>query len=213
MLAGQWFARAVSERDAHNRFLRLAEQLAGSAIYSPLCPKILEAAKDEKRHIELCMEQARRFGSGELPVYTGFTPFFTEEICELVTLFCVMETINAALLVSLRESLDDPVLRDCCHSILVDEVQHARIGWAALSLSDEKDRKLVWQALPAIFRAAGLHKIDRDDSIPLNDPEWGVFPREKRVEIFHQTMNAVILPGFMQFGWVQSSSLEDLLKA
>ena len=78
-----------------------------------------------------------------LPEYSGFTPYFHSDLCELVTLFCVMETINAALLLSLKENLIDVALRETCHEILRDEVQHARIGWAALSLSTPEEKNVV----------------------------------------------------------------------
>jgi hypothetical protein len=211
LLAAQWYARALSERDAHHRFLHLADRIDGTESFSALSERIREAANDELRHIDICMIQARRFGSEELLPYKGFQPFFAEEVCELVTLFCVMETINAALLVSLRDALQDQDLRNSCQSILIDEVQHARIGWAALSLSTEQERARVWEQLPRIFRAAGLHKIDREDSVVLNEPEWGILDRQNRVGIFQETMDSVILPGFTQFGWSQPMSLQEIL--
>ncbi|MEC7984814.1 MAG: ferritin-like domain-containing protein [Myxococcota bacterium] len=200
-LASQWFARALSERDAHHRFSSLAHALKSHPRLAVLCSELEGAAADEKRHIGLCMKQVQRFGGPALRDYKGFTPYFHSVLCELVTLFCVMETINAALLLSLKECLSDNSLRETCHEILRDEVQHARIGWAALSLSTSEERDVVWNHLPQIFQAAGVDKVDKDDAnFDHTAAEWGLFDRAQRVAILTQTMNEVIFPGFWQMG-------------
>ena len=213
LLSSQWLARALSERDAHHRFRWLAQVIETTEPYFGLVDEIRSASADEGQHLDLCWQQAKRFGAETLPEYKGFQPFFAGDIlCELVTLFCVMETINAALLVASRDSLQDPTLRDICHQILKDEVQHARIGWAALSIAREEERAIVWTKIPQILKAAGVHKIDKEDSIPLHEPKWGIFDRATRVAIFEQTMDSVIIPGFIQLGFQPSMSWQSMIK-
>ena len=210
LLSAQWMARALSERDAYHRFSALALLIKEHPQFSVLTPAIDQAAIDEERHIGLCMHQVRRFGVAQLPPYRGFKRYFDSLLCELVTLFCVMETINAALLVSLKENLEDTSLRAVCHEILRDEVQHARIGWAALSLSLPEERHLVWSNLTKMFLAAGIHKVDREDVYVQRDVSWGIFDREHRVSLLETTMKSVIFPGFWQMGLSQDISWEKM---
>ncbi len=173
LLASQWFQRAKSERDAHHRFLQLCEEVAAHPTLNVLHQQLERAAEDEFRHISLCTKQVVRFGGMDLAEYAGFQSFFSDDLLsELVVLFCVMETINAALLVASKEHIVDPDLRTTCHEILKDEVQHARIGWAALSLATAEEREQVWKHLHTIFRCAGIHVLLREN--PSNKPVTSV---------------------------------------
>ena len=217
LLASQWFQRAKSERDAHHRFLQLSRDIQQHPTLSVLQEQLQNAAADEFRHIGLCTAQVRRFGGKELHLYGGFQPFFPHHpLRELVVLFCIMETINAALLVEAKEHIADSVLRSTCHDILKDEVQHARIGWAALSLSSEEEREEVWNHLLPIFRCAGIHAVLQESSFERHIPEWGIFGGKSRLHMLDQTMETVIFPGFWSLGLNRQVSWpfmkEDLIR-
>ena len=215
ILASQWFQRAKSERDAHHRFLQLSRDIQKHPTLFVLQEQLQQAAADEFRHIGLCAAQVHRFGGKELHSYAGFQPFFPEHpLRELVVLFCIMETINAALLVEAKEHIADSVLRSTCHDILKDEVQHARIGWAALSLSSEEEREDVWKHLLSIFRCAGIQIVLQETSMEQHLPDWGVFGRASRLRMLDQTMETVIFPGFWSLGLntqVSWSSMKERL--
>ena len=201
ILASQWFQRAKSERDAHHRFLQIGREIQKHPTLSVLQEQLQQAAADELRHIDLCTAQVHRFGGKKLDSYPGFQPFFPQQpLRELVVLFCVMETINAAMLVEAKEYLTDSDLRSTCHDILKDEVQHARIGWAALSLSSKEEREDVWTNLLSIFRCARIDVVLQKTSIEKHSPEWGLFGRDLRLRILDQTMETVIFPGFWSLG-------------
>ena len=201
LLASQWFQRAKSERDAHHRFLQLSRDIQNHPTLYVLQEQLKVAAADEFRHIGLCTTQVQRFGGQNMGSYGGFQPFFPHHpLQEMVVLFCIMETINAALLVASKEHITDSVLRATCHEILKDEVQHARIGWAALSLSSAQEREAVWNELVPIFRCAGIDSVLQGSYFERHLPEWGVFGREARIRMLEQTMETVILPGFWSLG-------------
>jgi hypothetical protein len=111
-----------------------------------------------------------------------------------------METINAAILVEVKEIVQDTALRATFYEILKDEVQHARIGWAALSLVEETERKRVWNQLPQIFHCAGIHAVMKEKEKEIHRPEWGIFGGSHRLSLFEETMNKIIFPGFWSLG-------------
>ena len=212
ILHAQWLNRAVSERDAHHRFLQLAHRIDGHSRYAALQPHLQQAAEDEYRHIDLCLKQAKRFGPSRLPPYSGCQPLFPDHLLqEFVLLFCILETINAGLLVKLKEHLEDERLRDTCHDILRDEVQHARIGWAALSLASEEELSTLWSNLDRVLKTAKLGSINRENTLSTTNSKWGIFNRQQRMSILEQTMDTVIMPGFAQFGLSSISAWKSLL--
>ena len=58
LLSAQWFARALSERDAHHRFSALANRLEQHSQLCVLYDSLQQAAVDERRHFR-AFEAAR----------------------------------------------------------------------------------------------------------------------------------------------------------
>jgi hypothetical protein len=133
-----WAHRAFSETCAERHYLRLARQCSERELTSHWARHLCEAAKDEARHAELCLDRARLFGlsavldeAAETP--SPFAPGTVRGVVfEIVSTFCVGETLNAALLQRELEEAEPADLRRLTHELLKDELRHAKLGWSCL---------------------------------------------------------------------------------
>lgn len=206
LAAAAWAFRWTVELEAEVRFDRLASRLElmpGSASLAPLARR---AARDERRHAGHCAQLAAVYGSavaGEVApppevAPAGLEP--EEAACyELVAACCVAETGSVAVLTSLLTSAREPRLRAVLHELAVDEVDHARLGWAALALAHRRGSTgFLGLLLPAMLKGS----VDDDFFLPADpareDPrllEFGVLPHSARRALFVETLDCVIFPG------------------
>jgi len=205
LAASAWAFRWKVELEAEVRFARLADRLESQAA-APLAPLARRAALDERRHAERCAELAAAWGTAVSgPVApppevapAGLEP--EEATCyELVAACCVAETGSVAVLTSLLRSARDSRLRAVLHELAVDEVDHARLGWAALATAHRRgSTAFLGPLLPAMLEGS----VDDDFFLPADpareDPrllEAGVQPHTARRHLFVETLNGVIFPG------------------
>src|SRR5262245_22679124 len=140
LAASVWRARHRFELDAAARFERLAHEMTELDARPEVIAMARQAAEDEVRHAELCGELVAHFGgptpSRALSTAPQISPPELDArgrlLYEVVALACVTETLSTALLGALVDQASDPVVRKAMHSILCDEVQHSRLGWAHL---------------------------------------------------------------------------------
>jgi hypothetical protein len=206
LAASAWAFRWKVELEAEVRFARLADRLESMAAGAALVPLARRAAIDEHRHAERCAELAAAYGSavsGEVAPPPEVAPSGLEPedaLCyELVAACCVAETGSVAVLTSLLPSAREPRLRAVLHELAVDEVEHARLGWAALATARRRgSTAFLAPLLPAMLQGS----VDDDFFLPADpareDPrllEFGVQPHTARRRLFVETLDEVIFPG------------------
>ena len=209
-----WTYRLESELDAADHFRALAPTLRALGASPSLVEMANEAASDELRHASLCRELIVHFG-GALPtekprVRAGrIAPAGLEGgervLYEIVALSCITETLSTALLGELVARALDPVCKQAMHSVLRDEVNHSRLGWAFLAEERGRGaRDCVGQHVPEMLEAAlGPHFFSFADAPNAQQKELatlGALERPERQRIVRETLESVIVPGLERFG-------------
>ena len=210
---GVWSYRLESELDAAERFRSLAPTLQALGSSPSLVDMAHEAASDELRHASLCRELIVHFG-GTLPtekprVPAGrIAPAGLEDreraLYEIVALSCITETLSTALLGELVARAGDPVCKQAMHSILRDEVNHSRLGWALLAEEHARGaRDCVGRHVPEMLEAAlGPHffAFAAPDAQQTELAAIDSLERPERQRIVRETLEGVVLPGLERFG-------------
>ena len=182
-----------------------------------------DAAADEKRHAQLCLELVLYFG-GECPRESdgelrnicppGLSPI-QELSYELVAMSCVTESLSCAILGALLESARDQKVKATVQSILRDEVSHSRLGWAYLAnVSPDQDLSFLSRYLPSILSGTVTEEIFQSaDSNPIEEQMLGLgaLQRSHRLKLFTTCMNELVFPGLERFG-ISAQSGRDWLK-
>jgi hypothetical protein len=209
-VASTWDYRARSEVEAAARFARLTGELATDGAPGSVVSGVCEAAADERRHAELCAElcrahggepnleerEASRIGRAELSLRERL-------LWEMVSVCCVGETMNAALLGVSLEGATDPAVRRTLHALLTDEVRHARLGWAYLaSARSENTGSFVAEILPLVLEASVEPELFSAQTVTLSDAlrERGELSMERRRRLFVETLDTVVFPGLSSLG-------------
>lgn len=225
LVAGVWAFRARSEREAAARFERLGRQLEAEDAAAVVVAMAQRAADDERRHVEICAELAARYGHpggaveevavGEIgPRGVGAR----ERLLYEVVAFCaVTESINAALMTVSLAQATEPSVRAAVREILRDEVTHARLGWAHLSAERARGGGAgLAEGLPAMLAGTVREELFAPTDGEAVDPRLaghGELPRALRVEVFVQTLEAVVFPGLEAHGVDASAGRAWLARA
>jgi rubrerythrin len=209
-VAAVWAFRAAVERDAEDRFARLAREIAAFDADSPVVEMMERAARDEHRHAAFCAELASEYGAGleaRSSVARRIAPASFEPreavLYEVVAACCVTETESVASVASLLDEELEPRVRDVVREIARDEVVHSQMGWAHLAReSGARSPSFLSPFVPAMLAGAvderifsGAEDCDAKDLV-----RHGVLPSARKREIFVHTLEEVVFPGLARFG-------------
>jgi hypothetical protein len=212
LAARVWGFRLGSELDAAQRFGALAPRLRAAGASEAIVGMAEEAALDEQRHAELCRQLVCHFGGApppepKLALHWKAPPALEgrERLrYEIVALCCVTETLSTALLGELVARATDAVCRQAMHSILRDEVNHSRLGWAFLAEDARVARDCVGPHLPAMLEATlgdELFKQAEESDPRLAElAGLGSLERRDRLQVVHEVLERVIFPGLELYG-------------
>jgi hypothetical protein len=209
-LAGMWAFRARGEHATAAQYADLAGRLQAAGADAGISGRVAAAAADETRHRELCAGMAAKLRHPPLGFADGrpvrIAPHGLPEAgriaYEMVALFCVTESINATLLLRSWQRATDEAARAALHSLLADEVEHSRIGWAYLS-SEPGWRAELAAGLPIMLGAA-IHDGGGDGpflAARTRAPEspalaaHGLLGQDGLRGVFLEALNDVVLPG------------------
>ncbi len=226
VIARVWASRARSEHSAVGAFSQLAYEAARLNAPSPILEMLTRAAHDEVRHATLCDDYAAtlvgpeyqplpRMGVPHGPTF-GLEPSRERTLLRIVALSCFNETITSAYFTQmLKGPLHAPV-RTLVSSLLEDEMDHARVGWAyakvaidagwgesALTLAMDKLVASCMQPLVVARRFGRSHEAMR---------AFGYFAPGEDFAIAVDTLRSVVLPGFKTLG-IDSKIGQDTLEA
>jgi len=208
-----WNQRRITELEAAERFAILAVELASQGASEPIVAMTREASGDERRHAELCLELADHFGAANRMtpsiIVRRVSPADLEErerlLYEVVALSCVTETLSTALLGALVEQARDDFAKQTMRSILRDEVQHSKLGWAFLAEEHARGaRDCVGRYLPRMLEAT-LGEEPFSENVPATPEEEllaGLGSLQRRVSgrVAREALELVIFPGLERFG-------------
>lgn len=213
LAARVWSYRLESELEAAQRFRALAPVLQKFGSSRAIIDMSGEAANDELRHASLCGELVRHFGGTVAesppvpirPVAPTHLAGSERVLYEIVALSCVTETLSTALLGELVAQARDSACKQAMHSILRDEVNHSRLGWAFLAEQHAAGaRDCVGPYLPRLLDATlgdgFLQAVEQRD--PQRDALAGLgsLQLNERQRIVRETLAEVVFPGLDRFG-------------
>lgn len=170
----------------------------------------LKSSDDELRHAVRCQEILAHHEGHDYPALVPdfkiqFGPkYLTNKqrvLYMALGVCCITETLSTALLIEMHERAFSGIIRNTIHEILVDEVDHARIGWAELSRQARvSDISWLKEYLPTLVEEAFTSDIapmlKQNDDLSI----WGILSPKDARPIMESTLEKVIYPGLKQFG-------------
>lgn len=219
VLAGVWQERGLSELKVAGGFSAITSELIEHGTADVVLKLVSRAVRDEVRHAEIAVDLASRYRDSEV-LWPRAEPFPVPRLDPapprlraallVVTMCCFNETVACAILEAQLEVATSPLARAALQSVLVDEIDHARAGWAHLATpyvtASMKDEIARW--LPRILRARLAELVDHDTPFPGEDlPGHGVLSRATRKKIVANVIEDVMCPGFQQAGIDPSAAL------
>jgi hypothetical protein len=214
VVGASWRERMRQEHLAVGAFALLARELAEEGCSSVVLSLVTRAASDEVRHAEIC----RRFAlalMGEAEVPAGFrglpkVPMHEgatgaeRALYHVVEMCCLSETLTGVYFTEMIARTTDPIAREAVESLLEDEVDHGRVGWAYLA-ERARQRRLggLAKVLPAMLERtfggvfAAAKRAPPDDAALERCAYLG---RRAGAEVCARALRDVILPGFEETG-------------
>ena len=170
------------------------------------------AIDDETRHIKLCDTLARAYGWSQPPSpptpHHPIGPAGVSQgdrlLYEMVAFCCITETLNASMLLTIHRRVIATDIKDAIHTILKDEINHSKVGWAYLEYrrsQGDGDALSAW--LPRMFKGAGVDEVHTPDSGGRDSDrmaDYGELSFAMRVQIFAAAVRDVIFPGLERHG-------------
>ncbi len=211
-LAAIWQKRGGLELRVAAGFSALGVELFEHGASQGVYEILGQAVRDEIHHAEISVEMAARYRGDAVvwpePEPLHIPPFAPTTGAMHATLYviamcCINETVACGVLEAALGQAKSPLVRAALGTILADEIDHARAGWAHLVspyVTAEMKR-----ALPKwIHRlhAAKLRELVEDDA-PLPGESFadhGMLSRERSRAVVHATLVDVSFPGFRRAG-------------
>ena len=200
-----WAFRARVEREATERFARLAREIEAFDPQSPVPALMRAASEDEKRHAVLCAELAGEQRSPALSEEVNAVHRIAPAslgprqaaLYETVAACCITETESVATVTTLLAEDADPQVRATLHEIARDEVGHSRMGWAHLAREAAAiDVSFLSRWIPSMLAGSIGPDAPADEDLL----RYGVLAPPRKRELFTQTLLDVVFPGLDQFG-------------
>ena len=217
-----WLERMKQEHLAVGAFSLLAQELAQDGCDETVLSLVTRAANDEVRHTEVCRRMAvallgkdavpaRVRGLPKVPVHAGASPE-VRVLLHLVEMCCLSETLTGVYFTEMLARARQPAARAVLESLLQDEIDHGRVGWAYLAwrARDERLQGLT-EALPAMLdRTVGraLRSAERSPEDDGRMESYGWLARTAAMAALRRALRDVIVPGFETLGVDLSASRE-----
>jgi len=211
-LAGIWQHRAFLELRVASTFASLQVELLEHGASQTVYEIVSQAVRDEVFHAQLSAELAAKY-RGDAPVWPdpgpNHIPTFRQSkgalhaTLYILTECCINETVACALLEPSIAQCESPLAKAALSTVLVDEIEHARVGWAHLAspwVTAEIRREL--PSFLQWLHSSNHHDLLGDDApLPREKyPTHGMLSRRQARDIVHATLVDVILPGYRAAG-------------
>jgi hypothetical protein len=210
-LSALWQRRAEGELRTSTVFAELYRFLVDDRACSAVLTTAAAAVGDELRHAETAALVAARYGgrAPQLPNVEAIpSPSFGPFAAHGATLFavlqsCLSESIGAAYLGVCWNQARGAVARTALHTILQDEIEHCRLGWAHLASrsGDASMRRVVSEGLPTLLARVTLEWLkDPSDDYARATPGHGMLNPAETRRVLSEALESVIFPGFEHVG-------------
>ncbi len=224
-LAAIWQKRAGLELRVSAGFCALSVELFEHGTTQDVYEILSQAVRDEVHHAQISAEMAAKY-RGDAPAWPDpeplhIPPFAPTKGAMHATLYviamcCINETVACGVLEAALAQAKSPLARAALSTILADEVDHARAGWAHLVspyVTPEMRRELPpW--LHRLHSVKLRELVEEDGPLPGEDfATHGMLTRRRSREVVHATLVDVMFPGFQRAGIETSMSEEWAQKA
>jgi hypothetical protein len=209
-LAAVWQNRGGLELQVGAGFGVIARELVEIGASRAVMEIASQAVRDEVHHAEISVELAARYRGTEV-TWPKSAPVHIPELApatgalratlHVIAMCCINETVACAVLEAALSRAKSPLVRAGLQSILSDEIDHARAGWAHLATLDAATRS----ALPNWIARLLAGKLDAllAEEAPMPGeafPDHGMLSREAFRETVRAALDDVVLPGFERAG-------------
>ncbi len=211
-LAAIWQKRGGLELRVAAGFSALAVELFEHGASRGVYEMIGQAVRDEIHHAEISVELAAKY-RGDAPVWPEPAPLHIPPFAPttgpmhatlyVIAMCCINETVACGVLEAALAQAKSPLVRAALGTILADEIDHARAGWA--HLASEFVTTDMKRALPKWLlrlHSAKLRELVEDDE-PLPGEAFadhGMLSRSRSRAVVRETLDDVIFPGFLRAG-------------
>jgi hypothetical protein len=210
-----WAHRRRQEHLAVGAFALLARELAEDGCDAIVLSLVTRASSDEVRHAEICRQFAvallgrdrvssRVRGLPQVPMHGRARPA-DRVLLHVAEMCCISETLTGVYLTEMLARTTDPVARAVVESLLEDEIDHGRVGWAYLAERKREGRlqplaealpELVDRTIGPVMNTASRAKPHADEDLE----RFGYLGPWEAGRIYSRTLRDVILPGFETLG-------------
>jgi hypothetical protein len=210
-----WRARQVQEHLAVGAFSQIAWEVAAHGGEPVVLDMLTRAASDEVRHTEICRRVAAIFlggdavprrlrGAPRAPPHAGASGA-DRALYHVVEMCCLSETLTGVYLTEALAHTVHPTMRAVLESLLEDEIDHGRVGWAHLAACARGGSiEGLPEALPDMLDRTfgrimrGLAATPEPDVA--SRQALGHLANDACAGLFARTLREVILPGFEALG-------------
>jgi hypothetical protein len=138
-----------------------------------------------------------------VPRHEGATPR-ERVLLHVVEMCCLNETLTGVFFTEMHARATNPVVRAAVESLLEDEIDHGKVGWAYLA-SRARSGQLEGLAsrLPELLQRTIGRAIHEARKPEADDPEveaFGYVGKSSSLGLFRRALGDVIVPGFETLG-------------
>jgi hypothetical protein len=213
-LAALWQKRGGLELRVAAGFSALGLELFEHGTTPTVYEIVGQAVRDEIHHAQISVELAAKYRGDAVqwpaPEPSHIPPFEPTKgamhaALYVIAMCCINETVACGVLEASLRDAKSPLVRAALQSILTDEVEHARAGWA--HLASPWVTPDIKRALPNwLYRlhAAKLRELVEDETPLPGEPfasrGHGMLSRKQSQKVVWETLEGVIFSGFRTTG-------------
>jgi hypothetical protein len=214
LLGAAWRWRMEQEHLAVGAFAKVALELAAVGCEPAVLSLVTRAASDEVRHADLCRRLAEVHLGEALPSRLSGVPRLPDTgdrspedaaLLHVVEMCCLSETFTGVYLTEMLERATHPLAHAVVQSLVRDEIDHGRAGWAYLAAVRARgEAARLGDDLPALLAATIQPVIDEAREAPEGDDAeieaHGYVVRDRGAALYERALRDVVLPGFEAVG-------------
>jgi hypothetical protein len=210
-----WLERTKQEHLAVGAFALLVRELAAEGCEPVVLSLVTRASCDEVRHAEICRRFAVELlgpdavpaafrGLPKVPMHPGAAPA-ARVLFHVVEMCCLSETLTGVYFAEMLARTTDPVAREAIESLLEDEIDHGRVGWAYLAArARDGTTGGLAEALPAMLTRTFAGVLGAPQTASAKDDAkleaCGYLGPRAGAQVYRRGLRDVILPGFESLG-------------
>lgn len=208
-----WSWRREQEHLAVGAFCRIAFEAAAYGCEPATLALFTRAATDEVHHADVCRRMVEKHGGESLATTLKLASVpaalavrtADDLLLSIVETSCLSETFTGAYFTDMLEIATEPLARAVLLSLLEDEIDHGRVGWAYLASACRDGRGAVVEAaLPNLVERTMAEVLDDAARAPEgDDPELdrhGYMGRTRGARVYRDALAQIVLPGFEALG-------------